>query len=139
MTDFDRIAASAPVSKQAAVSAKGGGQGYEMQTKMHQWPECPPLKDLTAVRKTDGFQDMTGRRGRFNVLGMLAHKIGPKDQKGHWVCRCDCGVFVGVKSKTLKNGMDRCPSCAQAALMRGEKLPWGMQIQFTGNLEWTRT
>lgn len=62
--------------------------------------------------------DLTGKRfGRLLVLGRDETKA--KDGHGRWMCQCDCGNTVSVRSNNLASGHTK--SCGCYKLMRTTK------------------
>jgi hypothetical protein len=132
MTDFDRIAASAPLNAQAGASASHGTH-YAFETTRLTFDTCPPLlprAQLITSRGATDKPDYTGQViGRLTVLGVMQKPGGRKKWIARWVCRCTCGTFNAIKTKHMGEGIDRCDACTQAALMRGEKIN-GKTIQY---------
>lgn len=60
-------------------------------------------------RKGNGFNNLTGERyGRLIVIGLSSKKSG---RKSYWVCKCDCGNTLAVRSDMLKSGNTRSCGC----------------------------
>ena len=56
-------------------------------------------------RKGNGFDNLIGKRyGRLIVIGLSPKKSG---RKSYWVCKCDCGNTIAVRSDILKSGKTR--------------------------------
>lgn len=58
-------------------------------------------------------EDLTGRKfGQLTAISVYARDR--KYQNAHWLCRCDCGNYVVVRSDNLKTGHStKCSACAQ--------------------------
>lgn len=59
----------------------------------------PPLKDLTGQRF-----------GRLLVL----ERVGSKDKKVRWLCKCDCGHLTTKDGSSIKSGRSRSCGCIRA-------------------------
>jgi hypothetical protein len=119
------LAASAPVNRDAATGAFGGGAAYaepgNIMSEWH-WPSPPPL-----ARVTRGGIDLTGLRvGRLHVIGLLQRDNNR--QPGVWVCRCTCGDYCGRKAKALRN-----PD-AKPETMMCQRCEHTQRIQFHGTI-----
>src|SRR4249920_3818503 len=57
--------------------------------------------------------DITGRRfGRLIVLGIShRHRRSPRTTVIHWLCRCECGTEVAVRTGDLQSGNTRSCGC----------------------------
>ena len=99
--DFERIAASAPVNKTAALQVSRG-ETWTPRVQILDWYENPPpMKPLPDGHKDDPyFVDFTGREfGRLTVLGLWDKEA---NWRASWVCRCKCGYYCTRSSKSLK-------------------------------------
>lgn len=60
-------------------------------------------------RKGNRFDNLTGKRfGRLTVVGLSPKKSG---RKSYWVCKCDCGNEIVVRSDALKCGNTKSCGC----------------------------
>lgn len=130
MSSFDRIVASTPVNRQAALQMADGDPADFRRALQDHFEECPPMKRIEASKLKDpGFVDYTGRSyGRLVVLGKAKRdSAGP----GAWVCRCKCGHYCTRKSKSLKvaerGGNSFVPMCGRCWYL--QKLRDGYQFQ----------
>ena len=75
------------------------------------WELEPRLRDYTGIRHAPELVGL--RKGQLVVIGVL--DIPRNKKKGWvWVCRCDCGSYVGRRHKALfnpDNAGDTCLSC----------------------------
>jgi hypothetical protein len=132
MTDFERIAASAPINATAARQLSPGEAYTPAVTIRDYWQDMPPLKTAAqlnqSARRNPMWRDFTGMTfGRLTVLGVMV-----KDGNGpaSWVCRCKCGGFCSRTSKSLKvaerggnSFVDRCGMCDYLNDLRNGKAP----------------
>lgn len=58
-------------------------------------------------------EDLTGQKfGR--LIPVKVHARENKRNNAHWLCRCDCGNHVVVRSDNLKTGHStQCSECAK--------------------------
>ena len=98
MTDFDRIAASVPVNKQAARVA-GRGVHYQSKFQPPKWQISVenPLPFTLNINPLSGIS-VGMRVGRMVVKG-YGGKVG---QEAAYVVRCDCGKWEHRKARALK-------------------------------------
>lgn len=75
--------------------------------------------------------DLIGRR--FNQITILGFDHFDKWNKGHWLCRCDCGKVWTVETHQLKSGKTKSCGCLKAKMagdrtrthgQTGSKLYW---------------
>jgi len=107
MTDFDRIAASAPVNAASARQMGIGIQWSPIVELQDYFPDRPPMKPesfyLAKSLRNGEWVDFRGKTfGRLTVLGVM-EKAG--NEPASWVCRCQCGGFCTRKAKSLKVAM----------------------------------
>lgn len=117
---FERLGASAPVNRQAALStAKGFSYEPSKTIIVREWEAPPKLKYPTRKHL-----DLTGVRfGRLTVVGIDAEKAMTKNTIPTWVCRCDCGRYTSRRAKAIKNPRnadDRCSLCLHAQFLQKE-------------------
>jgi hypothetical protein len=103
-TNFDALAASVPLNRDASVVRDGSGEMFDKPiagVRVERWLAPPPMKPPAVLAVTgDSSANLVGRRvGRVVVLGIWAE--GNQNKKATWVCRCDCGYYEGLKRKTL--------------------------------------
>lgn len=131
-TNFDAVAASAPLNRQASTVRDGSGDMWEagVPNGMPRWIGPPPLKSgasQTAPAQVVMARLVGKRFGRLTVLGIWAG--GNAKKKAVWVCRCDCGYYEGRKARFLEQGHpdgeeQRCSACdALAKLQRSAAKP----------------
>lgn len=115
--DFDRLASSTPLNKQAAVDYNATGEQPSCKASGGHVLLAPPR--MRPVPTVSTFVDLTGRRfGSLAVIGLKA--IEPEDGKWaetRWVCRCTCGNYTLRRadklSKKPADADERCPECDQ--------------------------
>lgn len=123
MSHYDRIAASAPINRNAALST-GRGESWAPSVQLQNTSDTvPPLrKPSREARANPNFQDLTGRTfGRLTVLGIHAERA--KSGGARWVCRCRCGQYAQFRARTLLDGdQDRCGACDYTRQLREQTL-----------------
>lgn len=100
--DFDRLASSAPLNKQAAVDYHASGEGWnpEKVLSARRWDVPPPMRAVPWNMP----EDLTRRTfDRLTVVGLAKREEArSKSNKGaRWVVRCVCGAYELRASKTL--------------------------------------
>lgn len=132
MTDFNRIAASAPVNKQAAMQTSGGETWSPKVALQDYFEDMPRTKRIPSHHKVSSeFVDFTGQQfGRLKVIGLMEKKVS--SHKASWVCRCSCGGYCTRTSKSLKvaaragnSFLDRCGRCQYVDGLRNGWTPGG--------------
>lgn len=110
-TTFDRVLASRPVNKRAAiVTSKGVDWQPNVNFNPHgrRW-DAPPNELL---QRPPG-EDLAGRTlGRFTVIGYLG-KLNPK-KKAVWLCKCACGNYETRGRRAIlaaASPKDACEHC----------------------------
>jgi len=126
---YDRLLASAPVNKSAAVAVSSGRSTTPSfrisETELHLHAPLPmiPFVDTQGTGK-----DFTGAKfGRLTVMGYLGK---PKNDKpGKWLVRCVCGSYEVRRTTALKNyqGADLDPKCRSC--QHTQKLRDGRQLR----------
>jgi hypothetical protein len=116
--DFDRIASSAPINRDAAVAFGGSGEHYQPKPGSLEpiWDVPPKLKAPPA----DAPQLVGLRKGNLTVLGMWADNP-LSGHIGKWVVRCVCGNYTIRKSRALRNPEnidDMCSHCDHVRRLR---------------------
>lgn len=107
MSHYDKIAASAPINKNAAVSTARGSE-WRPTVALQDWYDDPlPLRPLDAGhRRNPEFVDFTGISvGRLTVLGLVDKGETSENTPASWLCRCKCGCYTTRKSKSLRIGI----------------------------------
>lgn len=113
--NFDVIATSAPLNREASVVRDGSGDTWDFQPppQMEHW-KAPPLP---VGRRPETIADLTGRVfGRLTVIRFHGKPEGKNALNG-WLVRCVCGDYEVRTNKTLKkaaNPNDCCCVCAKA-------------------------
>lgn len=118
-TNFDAIATSAPLDRQASVVRDGSGDLYEFKVPDHQahWDAPPvPIKPRPA-----GVEDLTGRK--FGQLTAVRYHTNKKNSGSMWLVRCSCGDYELRRAAVIKAGnvhgsAGRCRACDRVAQMR---------------------
>lgn len=128
--NWDAIAASAPMNKDAALARDGRGVSFEIPEKHKEnaFDLCPPLKKYEDVEANN----LTGERmHRLVVLGLCADKStkGPAS----WACRCDCGRYARFTTKGLRSlrlrGEAMCSECRYVELVKAGKIDLARQAE----------
>lgn len=117
-TDFDAIAASAPLDRQASVVRDGSGDQFvgRIPRDVEHWT-APPLPEAARPAQV---KDLSGLAvGRMTVVRY--HRSHPK-RGARWLVRCRCGDYE-VRSTPALTGAcapERlmCCLCEQVELMR---------------------
>lgn len=118
-TNFDVIAASAPLNREASVARDGSGEtwGFEVHEQISHW-KAPPLP---THRRPHGMSDLSGRSfGLLKVLRFHGYREG-KNAPALWLVRCSCGDYETRRhAKLVKGGdpNDRCVVCKKAEALR---------------------
>ena len=107
-TDFDALATSAPVNRDAAVARDGSGDNYEPKVtqpaRLH-WDAPPRLMPLPKEA-----ENLAGRKmGRLTVIGYFGSHH--KDRGSRWVVRCLCGGYEVRTSKAIRNPANKLDCC----------------------------
>lgn len=114
-TNFDALAAAAPLDRQASTIRDGSGDLWEAKISetTKRWIAPPPLKPLASLSPPGRAfaREMVGQRfGRMVVLGVLDD--GGERKQASWVCRCDCGYYETKKAKSLRSPQEsKCSAC----------------------------
>lgn len=118
-TDFDRILASAPVNRAAALSAGGKGEAWVPQKRFNEILSREPL--VLGPAPTDF--DITGQRfGSLLVIGRAAEQPAKRKAPARWVVRCVCGNYTTRRFKALREGTaTECAECSYVAYLRDVK------------------
>ena len=107
-TNFDALAASAPLDRQASVVRDGSGEGWEGRVPafVDHW-KAPPAP---LCAKPEEIPDLTGRRiGRLTVVRFHRRKNG-----GQWLVRCDCGDYEVRRSSVITDFKGTLEACCHA-------------------------
>ena len=131
MADWDRIIASAPANKQAAVVT--GESREPAGFRACNADKDPYLQDgphpIKAALPADPlFKDLTGQRfGKLIVRGVVdGSRSGGKSKGTLWAVRCDCGAYTARRQKFLLQGdpeRHACVECDYAAEVRSGNVP----------------
>lgn len=122
-TNYDAIAASAPLNRDASIVRDGSGDLYDKPApgvRVLRWIAPPALKPLSACAgAVDIVRATTGQRfGRLVALGIWA-ETNPK-KNSVWVFRCDCGYYEGLRMKAISylGDVTACSHCQQTERLR---------------------
>lgn len=124
-TNFDALAAAAPLDRQASVIRDGSGDLWEanVPATVNRWlapPALKPVETFLAGASADLAKELIGKRfGRLTVLGVWAD--GNPKKNATWVCRCDCGYYEGRKVRGLQGGGEdqmACHACVRLIWMQ---------------------
>lgn len=124
--DFDRLATSVPLNKQAAQDYNATGEAPQSRDR----GPCEVFLAPPAGRPTpSGVQDFAGCRfGNAKSIHLRARQPGDgKNRVASWVMRCDCANFYLRNHRRLVETppgapIEECPVCTRdrAALSRGK-------------------
>lgn len=124
-TNFDVIAASAPLNREASVVRDGSGDQYEGKApEYHAHWKAPPLPE-DQFRPETGGEDMTGVRfGRMVVVRY--HRRHPRLRVAQWLVRCACGDYELRRTRAIKAAQEdhKCQVC-----------DWFTHVQFQRDAE----
>ena len=116
-TDFDAVAASAPLDRQASVIRDGSGDLWEAKINeagQAHW-DAPPLP-LSA--KPANQPELTGHRfGRFVVMRWHG-ATSKKNPEPAWLVRCSCGDYELRRTKTILRAGDLDDCCMKCKVVR---------------------
>lgn len=102
-TNFDAIAASAPLNREASTVRDGSGDLWEPQIKATtlRW-DAPPVPE---AKMPAHVVDLSGRQiGRLTVV----RYHGKRKSGGHfWLVRCSCGDYELRRNKFIENPPER--------------------------------
>lgn len=111
-TALDRIFASAPVNRQAALVVARGGEHFEGKytSSRDTWTAPKPVFPFPGPRQ----EDLTGRLyGRMTVIGYLGNDNSKAQAR--WLVRCVCGNYEKRTTRAVRNPAnvgDRCQPCS---------------------------
>jgi hypothetical protein len=131
MADWDRILASAPANKTAAVVTGENREpaGFRAcKSDMDPYLQDGPHLLKSELPSCPSFKDLTGQRfGKLVVRGIVeGSKSGGKSKGSLWAVRCDCSRYTARRQKFLLQGdPDRhaCAECDYAAEVKAGKVP----------------
>ena len=110
--DYDALATSAPLNKDAALARDGRGSHWDPKipkTQAH-WDAPPPMKPPPVDR-----ENFTGRT--FGWLTVVGYYDSHKKVGSRWVVRCRCGDYETRSGKAVRNSAaDACCYECGAAL-----------------------
>ena len=114
---FERIIASAPVNKAAALAAGGKGETFETTWKFSQehFKAPPPYRAASTGVELAGL-----KCGRLTVVGLFVEPV-PRKKAARWVVRCQCGDYELRTARALRNpenAHDRCQLCHRTERLR---------------------
>lgn len=124
-TNFDAIAASAPLNREASTVRDGSGDQWEAKVPdgvLH-WRDLPALRSpqsLSPVGRQALAATQGMRFGRLTVVGLLDK--GTSSAPASWVCRCVCGAYEARRMKSLQSGKaTMCHECQAVEEIRATK------------------
>ena len=105
--DYDALAASAPLNRDAALARDGRGEQYQAKLRpgARHWEAPPPTRPIPA-----DVADLTGVKiGRLTVVGYLG-RIG-----GHarWLVRCVCGDYEARRRRAIVDPRPDADNCCE--------------------------
>lgn len=119
IVNYDALAASTPLNRDAAIARDGRGTHYCVQPPANRVHSDLPLalREIGPEMLACGFVDLRGIKfGRMTVVGLSA------DIAKRWVVRCACGQYEVRKSATIK-ALDRTAAQGMCFVCEhGEKL-----------------
>jgi hypothetical protein len=127
-TDYDKLAACAPLDQTAAVVTGQAGcvvlgdEASDDNTSLFLSTRNPlPLKKITSQMKAHHqFVDFTGRPyGQMTVLGL--HRDAPPKKGARWVVRCPCGTYETRRTRILRRDADSPETIASGVCNDCEK------------------
>lgn len=121
-TDLDRIFASAPASRQAAVVA-GKGVHWESPIQDDSGRSDDPLP-IFPFDTRGGGKDLTGSVvGRFRILGYggTYKNAAGKSVGARWVGRCACGRYQRFKTRSITAPSEADMKCDRCKYLVGIK------------------
>lgn len=115
--DYDALASSAPINKDAAVARDGRGESYSLKVDENQRRSRTPIPTRPIPKYIQ--EDLTGREfGRLKVMG-LAVKTDGKNARDVWAVRCVCGTYETRRAGgLLKGATTACLECARLHAIR---------------------
>jgi hypothetical protein len=118
--DYDRLASSSPLNKDAALARDGRGEHYDADAYRGDNAQCwdaPPA--MVAV--PPAVAGLVGVKvGRLTVLGLRPTKPTGK-RPASWVVRCVCGTYTTRTARAIKNPAnvnDMCARCDRTRILR---------------------
>lgn len=116
ITNYDALAASAPVNRQAAIARDGGGVHYQAKADptTARWDAPPPPE-----RKPPA--DLPRLEGRTFGDGMRVIRYhGSRWNGARWLVRCRCGWFELRSTKAIETAQadHSCSACQYARTQR---------------------
>jgi hypothetical protein len=131
MADWDRLLASAPLNREAAIVTgesrePAGFRGCKSDQDSYLQDGPHPVKQT--LPNSPSFKDLTGQRfGKLVVRGVVEGSKSDGKSKGSlWAVRCDCSRYTARRQKFLLQGdPDRhaCVECDYAAEVKAGKVP----------------
>lgn len=113
-TNFDAIAAAAPLDRTASTVRDGSGDMWEptMKSGQKHWKAPPlPTEPFVAVPGSKWRIDLAGRQlGRLTVIRYHG-RSGVSTPEPMWLVRCVCGDYELRRAKSIINGTEANPCC----------------------------
>jgi hypothetical protein len=113
-TNFDAIAAAAPLNRTASTVRDGSGDTWEptMKSGQKHWKAPPlPLEPFIAVPGSKWLIDLTGRQvGRLTVVRYHG-RSGVSTPEPMWLVRCVCGDYELRRAKSIIKETENDPCC----------------------------
>lgn len=117
--DYDRLAASVPVNRQAAVMRDGGGVSPRMPEFADHW-DAPPKQERAPAPDTPRLE------GRAFGDGMRVVRYhGCRADSGRWLVRCACGAYELRRTRAVLTApVDHvCQACTWTRNLRRRATP----------------
>lgn len=117
-TNWDAVAASAPLDAQASVVRDGSGDLFETKinagAQAHWKAPPPPL----ASKPNAGLPDLTGHRFGRLVVVRFHGATSKNNPVPTWLVRCACGDYELRRTKTILNPGDPDDCCLECRAVR---------------------
>lgn len=110
-TNFDALAAAAPLDRQASVIRDGSGDLWDgrVQATQAHW-KAPPIP---VHERPEDQPDLTGlRQGRLTAIRY--HETRTKPRRHQWLVRCDCGDYEVRRAEVIADHRGEHEACCQA-------------------------
>lgn len=112
--DYDRLGASAPINRQAAVMRDGGGVAPGMPEFADHW-DAPPKQERMPSADTPRLE------GRVFGEGMRVVRYhGRRADSARWLVRCACGAYELRRTRSIVTALadQVCQACTWSRRLR---------------------